>query len=85
MKTPCRSGERPESNVPDRLWDWWNEDQQRRWLQVQPWTMLTRGTGMGLWHPALSVNRITAGISGIKGHLGLHVAMMMGGRRGHSG
>ena len=19
------------------LWDWWNEDQQRQWLQVQPW------------------------------------------------
>ena len=31
------SGERPESNVPDRLWDWWNEDQQRQWLQVQQW------------------------------------------------
>ena len=50
-------------------------------------------TSMGLWLPALSVNRITAGISGItgmpmtgiNGHLGLHVAMMMGGRRGDSG
>ena len=48
---------------------------------------------MGLWHPALDINRITVGISGIagmplfgiNGHLGLHVAKMMGGRRGHSG
>ena len=55
--------------------------------------MLIHGTGMELWHPELSVNRITAGLSGINGlpvigingHLGLHVAMMMGGRRGHSG
>ena len=37
MNTPCHSGERPESTVPDRLWDWWNGDQQRQWLQVQPW------------------------------------------------
>ena len=48
---------------------------------------------MGLWPPALDINRITVEISGIagmpmigiNGHLGLHVAMMMGGRRGHSG
>ena len=49
---------------------------------------------MGLWLPALDVNRIKAGISGIagipmvgiSGHLGLLVAMMMiGGRRGHNG
>ena len=48
---------------------------------------------MGLWHPALDINRITVGISGIagmpmigiNGHLDLHVAMMMGGHRGHSG
>ena len=49
---------------------------------------------MGLWLPALDVNRIKAGIHGIagipmvgiNGHLGLLVAMMMiGGRRDHSG
>ena len=22
---------------PEHLWDWWNDDQQRQWLQVQPW------------------------------------------------
>ena len=56
-------------------------------------TMLIHGTSMGLWLPALEINRITVGISGIAGmpmigidgHLGLHVAMMMGDRRGHSG
>ena len=37
MNTPCHSGEHSESNVPDHLWDWWNDDQQRQWLQVQPW------------------------------------------------
>ena len=55
--------------------------------------MLIRGTSTGLWPPALDINRITVGISGIAGmptigiygHLGLHVAMVMGGRRGHSG
>ena len=79
--TPCHCGEHSESNVPDHLWDWWNDDQQRQWLQVLPWP------------PALDINRITVGISGIagmptigiNGHLGLHVAMMMGGHRGHSG
>ena len=57
-------------------------------------TMLTHGTGMGLWHPALDINKITFGINGIagmpmtgiNGHLGLLVAMMMiGGRRGQNG
>ena len=56
--------------------------------------MLIHGTSMGLWPPALDINRITVEITGIAGmpmigincHLGLHVAiMMMGGRRGHSG
>ena len=49
---------------------------------------------MGLWLPALDINRTTVGINGIagmpmvgiNGHLGLLVAMMMiGGRRGHNG
>ena len=49
---------------------------------------------MGLWLPALDVNRTKDGINGIagmpmvgiNGHLGLLVAMMMiGGRRGHNG
>ena len=61
--------------------------------KFNPGTMLIHGTSMGLWHPALGINRITVGISeiagmpmiGINGHLGLHVAMMMGGRRDHSG
>ena len=37
MNTPCHSGVHSESNVPDHPWDWWNDDQQRQWLQVQPW------------------------------------------------
>ena len=37
INAPCHSGEHSESNVPDHLWDWWNHDQQRQWLQVQPW------------------------------------------------
>ena len=61
--------------------------------KFNPGTMLTHGTSMGLSHPALGINKITVGISGIAGmpmigidgHLGLLVAMMMGGRRGHSG
>ena len=61
--------------------------------KFNPGTMLTHGTSMGLWHPALNINKITAGISGIAGmlmigidgRLGLLMAMMMGGRRGHSG
>ena len=36
MNTPCHSGERLESNVPDRFMGLVNEDQQRQWLQVQP-------------------------------------------------
>ena len=60
--------------------------------KFNPGTMLIHGTSMGLWLPALEINRITVGISGIDGmpmigidgHLGLHVAMMMGGP-GHSG
>ena len=57
-------------------------------------TIVTHGISMGLWLPALDVNRIKAGINGIagmpmvgiSGHLGLLVAMMMiGGRRGLSG
>ena len=44
-------------------------------------TMMIHGTSMGLWLPALEINRITVGISGIagmpmigiNGHLGLHV------------
>ena len=61
--------------------------------KFNPGTMLTHGTSMGSWHPALDTNRITLGISGIAGmpmtgidgHLGLLVAIMVGGRRGHSG
>ena len=61
--------------------------------KFNPGTMLIHGTSVGLWPPALDTNKITVGISGIAGmpmigisvHLGLHVAMMMGGRRGPSG
>ena len=83
MNIPCHAEVHTESNVPDHLWDWWNDDQQRQWLQVQPWN-----------NSDLDVNRIKAGINGIagmpmvgiSGHLGLLVAMMMiGGRRGHNG
>ena len=92
MNTPCHSGAHSESNVPDHLWDWWSDDEQRQWLQVQPWNNADSWNQYGMWHPALGINRITVGISGIagmpmigiNGHLGLHVAMMMGGRRGHS-
>ena len=27
---------RPENSVPDRLWDWWNEDPPQRW-QIDQW------------------------------------------------
>ena len=37
MNTPCHPGVHSESNVPDHLWDWWKDAQQRQWLQVQPW------------------------------------------------
>ena len=61
--------------------------------KFNPGTLLIHGTSMRLWPPALDNNRITFEISGItgmpmigiNGHLGLHVAMMMGGRRGHNG
>ena len=94
MNTPCHVEVHSESNVPDHLWDWWKDDQQRQWLQFNPGTRMTHGTSMGLWHPALDINKITVGISGIagmpmigiNGHLVLLVAMMMvGGRRGHNG
>ena len=53
--------------------------------KFNPGTLLIHGTSMGLWPPALDINRITVGISGIagmpmigiNGHLGPHVAMMM--------
>ena len=62
--------------------------------KFNPGTIVTHGTSMGLWLPALDINRTTAGIYGIagmpvvgiNGHRGLLVAMMMiGGRRGHNG
>ena len=63
--------------------------------KFNPGTIVTHGTSMGVWLPALDINnRTTAGINGIagmpmvgiNGHLGLLVAMMMiGGRRGHNG
>ena len=62
--------------------------------KFNPGIIVTHGTSMGLWPPALDVIRIKAGINGItgmpmvgiSGHLGLLVAMMMiGGRRGHNG
>ena len=31
--------------------------------KFNPGTMMTHGTSMGLWHPALNINKITAGIS----------------------
>ena len=61
--------------------------------KFNPGTMLIHGTSVGLWHPAMNINRITVGISGIagmqifgmSGHLGLLVARMIGGHRGHIG
>ena len=84
MNVPCHAEVHSESNVPDQLWDWWNDDQQRQWLQVQPWNNDD---------PAPDINKITVGINGItgmpmigiNGHLGLLVALMIGGRRGHNG
>ena len=37
MNVPCHAEVHSESNVPDHLWDWWNDDQQRQWLQIQSW------------------------------------------------
>ena len=37
MNIPCHAEVHSESNVPDHLWDWWKNDNQRQWLQVQPW------------------------------------------------
>ena len=37
MNVPCQADVQTGSNVHDHLWDWWNDDQQRQWLQVQPW------------------------------------------------
>ena len=37
MNVPCHAEVHSESNVPDHLWDWLNDDQQRQWSQVQPW------------------------------------------------
>ena len=60
--------------------------------KFNPRTMLTHGTSMGLWHPALDINKITVGISGIAGmpligidgHLCLLVAMMSSRSQWHS-
>ena len=30
MNVPCHAEVHTESNVPDHLWDWWNDDQQRQ-------------------------------------------------------
>ena len=60
--------------------------------KFNPGTIVTHGTSMGLWLPALDINRTSwdqwnrwNDKVGINGHLGLLVAMMIGGRRGHSG
>ena len=61
--------------------------------KFNPGTIVTHGTSMGLWLPALEINRTKAGINGIagmpmvgnNGHLGLLVGMMIGGRRDHNG
>ena len=79
MTTPCHSGVHSESNV--------------QWLQVQPWNNADPWSQYGIVASRLGINEITVGTSGIAGmpmigidgHLGPHVAMMMGGRRGHSG
>ena len=87
MNTPCHSGVHSESNVPDHLWDWWNDDQQRQRLQVQPWNngdpwnqcgIVASRTGHQQNHIWDQWNRWNAmPMIGITGHLGLHVAMMM--------
>ena len=46
--------------------------------KFNPGTMQIHGTSMGLWPPALDINRITVGISGIAG-------MPMIGINGHLG
>ena len=56
MNTPCHSGVHSESNVPDHLCVWWNDDQQRQY-KFNHGTMMTHGTRMGLWHPALDINK----------------------------
>ena len=67
MNTPCHAGVLSESNVPDHLWDWWNDDRQRQWLQVQPWNNADPWDQYGIVAPALETNKITVGISGIVG------------------
>ena len=54
---PCHAEIHSELNVLEHVWDWWNDDQQRQWLQVNPGTIVTHGTSMGLWLPALDINR----------------------------
>ena len=54
--------------------------------KFNPGTIVTHGTSKGLWLPALDINRTSFGINvGINGHLGLLVAVMMIGGRGHNG
>ena len=93
MNVPCHAEVHTESNVPDHLWDWWNDDPQRQWLQVQPWNsadplnkygIMASRTGHQQDHNWIN-GIVGMPMTGIDGHLGLIVAMMMGGHRGHSG
>ena len=60
---------RPENSVPDRLWDWWNEDPPQRW-QVDQWR----------WN-----ERASSQTEGIGGRPGPPELMMKGGPCGHHG
>ena len=78
----------PENSVPDRLWDWWNEDPPRRW-QIDQWRWNEREL------PAIRrINRTVIGTSGVAGmsamtgiggHLGPPEVMMKGCLRGQHG
>ena len=70
--------------MPDHLWDWWNDDQQRQWLQVQPWDnadpwhqygIVASRTGHQQDHNWDQWNRwnadAMAGIDGRRGHSGM--------------
>ena len=94
MNVPCHAEVHSESSVPDHLLDWWNDDQQRQWLQVRPWNnsypwnqygIVASRTGHQQNQSWDQWNRWNAN-GWNNGHLGLLVAMMMiGGRRGHNG
>ena len=88
MNVPCHAEVHSESNVPDHLWDWWNDDQQRQWLQVQSWNNTDPWNQYGIVasRTGRQQNQSWDQWNRWSCHLGLLVTMMMiGGRRDHNG